>query len=272
MKKFEVCIRGNNFLIKKGNKVKKNGFYAARFVEANDYSVAVGMAMDSFRAELKDAVMNEKSDPPVMNVVDVKEVYYFEDKMAVGDKDLPGEGFVWDEAWDEEEMNKQLSSLKRRWLILLGRIREKDFHIHSICIHFTNALYPVALLFMFLFLLSGKVSFHQTYSYMMVLATFSVPLSYLTGILEWKKRYRGVMVPLFLAKIRFGLVIFVIGGSCTLWHYIFPGVLENGGIQSLVFILLNISILPLLIYLGHLGGIIVYEELDERLTAPSRKG
>ena len=26
MKKFDVCIRGQNFLIKKGSKVKKNGF------------------------------------------------------------------------------------------------------------------------------------------------------------------------------------------------------------------------------------------------------
>lgn len=262
MKKFEVCIRGRNFLIKKGNKAKKNGFYAARFVEANDYSAAVGIAMDSFRAELKDAVMNDQSDPPIMNVVEANEVYYFQDKMVVGDKVLPKEGFVWDESWDEEKLISPISSLKERWLFLRNRIGEKEFHIHSICIHFTNALYPVAILFMFLFLLSGKVSFHQTYFYIMVVATFSVPFSYLTGILEWKKRYKGAMIQIFLAKIIVGLVIFAIGGSCTLWRYISPGVLENGGIQSLAFIILNVSIVPPLIYLGHLGGIIVYEGLD----------
>lgn len=271
MKKFEVCIRGNNFLIKKGKKVKKNAFYAARFVEANDYSAAVGMAMDSFRAELKDVVMNDPSDPPTMNVIDVKEVYYFEDKMAVGDKVLPAEGFVWDEAWDEEEIGKQISSLKKRWLALLSGVKEKDFHIHSISIHFTNALYPVAVLFMFLFLLSGKVSFHDTYYYLMVLATISAPLSYLTGILEWRKRYQGVLIPIFYAKIKYGLVLFVIGGCATLWLFFSPAVLDNGGIPGLAFVLLNIAILPLLVYLGHLGGIIMHEELDERLTAPSRK-
>ncbi len=266
MKKFEVCIRGKNFLIKKDNKVKKNGFYAARFIEANDYSAAVGIAMDSFRSELKDVVMNDKSDPPIMNVEEVKEVYYFQDKMMVEDKILPGEGFIWDEAWDEEEFNRSISSLKRRWLVLLNQIGEKDFHIHSICIHFTNALYPVAILFMFLFLLFRKVSFHETYFYIMILATFSVPFSYLTGISEWRKRYKGVMMQIFRAKIIYGLVIFAIGGCLTLWHYTSPGVLENGGTQSLAFILLNVSILPPLIYLGHLGGIIVYEGQGLRFT------
>ncbi|MEK6560224.1 MAG: hypothetical protein AABZ07_00695, partial [Nitrospirota bacterium] len=105
-------------------------------------------------------------------------------------------------------------------------------------------------------------SFHQTYFYIMVLATFSVPFSYLTGILEWRKRFKGVMIPIFAAKIRYGLVIFIVGGCSTLWHYISPGILERGDILSVVYILLNVSILLPLIYLGHLGGIIVYEGLD----------
>jgi hypothetical protein len=57
-------------------------------------------------------------------------------------------------------------------------------------------------------------------------------------------------------------VIFAIGGCCTLWHYISPGVLLEGDILSMAYILLNLSILPPLIYLGHLGGIIVYEGID----------
>jgi uncharacterized membrane protein len=275
MKKFEVCIRGTNFLIKTDNKAKKNGFYAARFVEAKDTSTAVEIAMDSFRSELKDAVLNDKSDPPVMNVEEVEEVYYFQDSMVVGDKVLPGKGFVW----DKEEPGRQASPAKGGWLNLMNRIWEKDIHVHTISVHFTNALYPVAVVFMLLFLLSGKVSFHQTYFYIMVLATLSVPFSYVTGIFEWRRRFKGagiwsmlwskdffredqVKVEIFFAKIRYGLVVFAIGGCCTLWHYISPGVLERGDILSAAYLLLNISILPPLVYLGHLGGIIVYEGID----------
>jgi hypothetical protein len=270
MRKFEVCIRGMNFLIKTDNKVKKTGliktdnkvkktgFYAARFIEANDMSTAVQIATDSFRAELKDIVLNDKSDPPVMNVEEVEEVYYFQDNMVVGDKVVPGKGFLW----DEEEFGRPTSSLKWGWLNLGNRILEKDIHIHTISVHFTNALYPVAIVFLFLFLLLGKVSFHQTYFYIMVLATLSVPFSYLTGIFEWKRRFEGaeiwsmiwstdiiredrVKIQILFAKIRYGLVIFAIGD-----------------ILSMVYILLNLSILPPLIYLGHLGGIIVYEGID----------
>jgi len=272
MKKFEVCIRGNNFLIKKGNKVKKNAFYAARFVEAKDYSAAVEMAMDSFRAELKGVVVNDPADPPRMNVVDVREVYYFEDKMVVGDMVLPGSGFVWDEAWEEEDIGKQIGAFKKKCSTLLRKVVEKDYHIHSMFIHFTNALYPVAILFMVLFLLSGKVSFFDTYYYLMILATFSVPISYLTGIIEWRKRYQGVLIPIFYAKIKYGLLLFAIGGCSTLWLYLSPTVLERGWFLGMVFVFLNIAILPLLVYLGHLGGIIVHEELYEGLiTSPRRR-
>jgi hypothetical protein len=113
----------------------------------------------------------------------------------------------------------------------------------------------------------------------MVLATSSVPFSYLTGIFEWRRRFEGaeiwsmlwskdifredqVKVQIFFAKIRYGLVIFTIGGCSTLWHYFSPGVLGQGDILSVAYVLLNVSILPPLIYLGHLGGIIVYEGID----------
>ncbi len=266
MKKFEVCIRGTNFLIKSGNQTKKNGFYAFRTIEANDMSGALEIVMGSIKSELKDAVLNDKSDPPKVSVEDIYEVYYFQDKIEWQGKILLPEGFVWDEMVVSESTNSLASSLANplegKWPTLWNRILEKDIHVHSIFIHFTNSLYPVAILFMFLFLLLGNASFHQTYYYIMVLATFSVPFSYLTGILEWRKRFKGVMIPIFAAKIKYGVVIFIIGGCSTLWHYISPGILERGDILSVIYVLLNVSIILPLIYLGHLGGIIVYEGLD----------
>lgn len=95
MKKFEVCIRGRNFLIPNGSQVKKNGFITARLVEADDYSAAVSTAMDLLRAELKEAVKNDKSDPPVMKLEEVKEVFYFIDKMTFENIELPVNGFIW---------------------------------------------------------------------------------------------------------------------------------------------------------------------------------
>ncbi|MFQ5441179.1 MAG: DUF2231 domain-containing protein [Thermodesulfobacteriota bacterium] len=264
MGKFEVCIRGKNFLIKTGKKVRKRNFYAARFVEARDMSGAVQSAVDLLRTELKDSVANSKSDPPSVDVVDVSEVYYFQDNMVVESMDnmvLPGKGFLWDED-QAAAISNPINPLDGKLPTLMERIRKNEIHIHSIFIHFTNALYPVAILFMFLFLFFGNDAFRKTYFYIMVIATCSVPVSYLTGILQWRRKFQGVMIKIFYAKIRFGVVIFIIGLACTLWYYFSPAVLENRNIMTALFVLLNISIVPPIIYMGHLGGIIVYEGLD----------
>ena len=260
MRKFELCIRGQNFLIKRGSKVKRTGFYAARSVEANDMSAATEIAMASFRADLKDIVVNDESDPPALKVEEICEVYYFQDKMEVGDKVVPTKGFLWDDE-KEEESGMIENPWHGSWMTFWESIKEKDIHIHNMLIHFTNALYPVAILFMFMFLIFGSASFHQTYFYIMLLATVSVPISYVTGIFEWKRRYQGAMKPIFISKIRYGPVVFIIGGCCTLWRYLSPDVLGNVGITSVVFVLLNLSILPVLVYLGHLGGVILHEGL-----------
>ncbi len=97
MRKFEICIKGDNFLVERNGEVKKHSFYAARFIEAPDTSAAVGLAMDSFREDLKGLVLNDKSDPPVMKVIDARDVYFFEKTMVFGDTELIGEGFLWDD-------------------------------------------------------------------------------------------------------------------------------------------------------------------------------
>ncbi len=97
MTKFEICIQGKNFLIKRNGEVKKNGFYAVRFIEAEDTSTAVLKAMNLFRTELKDLVLNDESDPPKMRVVDVRDVYFFEKTMVFGDIELPPRGYLWDD-------------------------------------------------------------------------------------------------------------------------------------------------------------------------------
>ena len=98
MAKYEICIRGDNFLITDENGTpRKTGFFAARFVEAPDTTSAVDKVMDSFRQELRDVVLNDKSDPPVMKVVDIRGVYFFEKTMVFDDVELPGEGFLWDD-------------------------------------------------------------------------------------------------------------------------------------------------------------------------------
>ncbi|MEE9543050.1 MAG: DUF2231 domain-containing protein, partial [Thermodesulfobacteriota bacterium] len=228
MRKFEVCMRGENFLVKRDSKLKKTGFHAARFVEAEDMSAATQMAIDSFKAELGADVFNEKGDPPKLSVVEVEEVYYFQEEMSVGSMSLPGEGFLWDkeERGQADEAAKPISSWKGGGgLKLPSKDDIKGLHFHTISVHFSSALFPVACLFIFLYLVTGNITFERSYFYLMVIATLSLPVSYLAGLYEWRRSHQQAMVPIFMAKIRFGVVVFVLGAGATLWRAFSPGVL-----------------------------------------------
>ncbi|MDH4128791.1 MAG: hypothetical protein OEV44_08570 [Spirochaetota bacterium] len=252
MKKFEVCVRGDNFLIKENKKLVKKSFYAARGIEARVPSEAMKIAIDSIKTELKNIAVVNKSDPSEINIIDVNEVYYFDNTIVYEDKILPKDGFVWTEI----EQVVPINPLSEIWLKL------KNSHIHTILIHFTNALYPVAVLFMLLFIFFGELSFKKTYFHIMLIATLSVPLSYISGIIEWKRKYTGAMIKIFINKIRYGLLPFIIGLGSTIWYYISPNILDSLDIWCILFILVNVSILIPIIYLSHLGGIIVYEKID----------
>ncbi|MFQ5428581.1 MAG: DUF2231 domain-containing protein [Thermodesulfobacteriota bacterium] len=266
MGKFEVCIKGTNFRIKTDKKVKTKNFHAARAVEANNPSEAVQKVMAGLREELGESVANSPSEPPSVDVVEVSEVYYFQDNMVVENlenKVLPCEGFDWQELEEQPEvLGNPMRPLEGKLPSLRVRLKNKDIHYHSLLIHFTNGLYPVAIFFMLLALLTGKDSFRQTYFYIITLATLSVPFSYLTGILQWKKKFQSMMIEIFYTKLRYGLLVFILGAIATIWNYFSPEILAKGSLLRVVFVLLNLAILPPLIYLGHLGGIIVYEGVE----------
>ena len=263
MRKFEVCIRGDNFLVKTGKTVKKNGFRAARCVEARDNHEAVALVMNSLKRDLKGIVLNDKSDPPDAKLEEVSEVYYFKDEMAPRPDDPPGKGIEWDEPIAEDAFAAPVGAVEKRWLALQNRIAATDLHVHAICIHFTSALYPVSVLFMLLYLVFGKTSFDQTHFYLLILATLSAPASYFTGLFEWRQRYERMELPVFTAKIRFSIAVFAVGLVSTLWRAVSPGVLDGGGLRVL-YVLLNIAQLPMLVYLGYLGGMVLYERLDKK--------
>jgi uncharacterized membrane protein len=138
------------------------------------------------------------------------------------------------------------------------KIGKYDVHLHSIAVHFTNALYPVAVLFLILSFFYQKDASLLTYFHLMILATFSVPISYITGIIEWKLKYKGAKVRIFARKQRFSLVLLGLGITCTLWYGWHPDVLENVGGLRMVFLFLHFAILPNVIYLGYLGGKLVF--------------
>ncbi|KHE92027.1 MAG: hypothetical protein SCABRO_02198 [Candidatus Scalindua brodae] len=138
------------------------------------------------------------------------------------------------------------------------KIKLFEIPFHAIAVHFPTALYPVAIIFLFLALIFDRDSFRNTYFYLMIIAAFFTPISHFTGILEWKNKYRGAKTHIFINKIRFSLILSAVGAICVIWYWFSPDMLNYTGIYNILFIILNISTIPLIIYLGHLGGKLVY--------------
>ena len=129
---------------------------------------------------------------------------------------------------------------------------------HPIAVHFTNALFPVSLLFLVTYLFSQQDAFRHTYFYILALATLSSPISYLTGINDWKQRYKGAKTSTFVKKSRYGVILILVGAVCTAWYYFYPSILDGYGVSNIVFLALNLSTFPLTVSLGHLGGKLVF--------------
>ncbi len=93
-KKFKILVEGQNYIVDLDNVLQKCGFFTTRFIEATNSSEAENIALRLIRNELKEIVLNDRNDPPMIFFDEIVEVPSFEDNA------VPGFGFTW---FKEEE-------------------------------------------------------------------------------------------------------------------------------------------------------------------------
>lgn len=76
MPKYHVQIDAKNFLVNMDGVTAKYGFITYRFVDAPDPGAAANSAVQMIREDqdLRGLVLNDKDDPPVMDVEEIAEV------------------------------------------------------------------------------------------------------------------------------------------------------------------------------------------------------
>jgi hypothetical protein len=81
MKKFRVFLRGENFFLRLEGEARRYGFYTTRFVEAEDENAAEQRAIELLRQHgpLRDALLNDTNDPPMLFTEEIEELASFED-------------------------------------------------------------------------------------------------------------------------------------------------------------------------------------------------
>lgn len=133
-------------------------------------------------------------------------------------------------------------------------------HLHPISVHTPNGVLPLAILFLFLATAFGLAGFETAAFFNLVFVLLTMPVVIITGVLEWRNRYRGAMTRIFGIKIGASIVV-----SCTLlamviWRLVDPGVASSG--SRWVYLLVGVVMVGAVGLAGHMGGKLVFDTRD----------
>ncbi|HCD35602.1 hypothetical protein EKD00_06810 [Chlorobium phaeovibrioides] len=131
---------------------------------------------------------------------------------------------------------------------------KKTFMLHAIAAHFSNGLIPVAVLYLLLAIPGGNVFFEHTVKHIIIITLLAIPVSFASGIHDWKTKYRGAKAPVFMKKIRLSIILFVLCFAGVGLRLALPDVMAEAGILRWLYIGILLSMLPVVTLLGHYGG------------------
>lgn len=132
-------------------------------------------------------------------------------------------------------------------------------YFHPIFVHFPQALFPVAFASFVLYLVTGNDLFERGTFLMLLFGLAAVPVTMITGYLDWKIRYKGYMTPVFKIKITTGFVLIGLSLSAVLLSVLVPEVarLPLSGMGWLRAALLAGCVASCVVE-GHYGGKLVF--------------
>ena len=130
----------------------------------------------------------------------------------------------------------------------------KTFFLHAVFSHFSNGLIPVAVLYLLLALPTGDPFFEHTVIHLIVITLLAIPVSFVSGFRDWKKKYNGAKAPVFTKKIRLSIVLFVLAAGVVSIRLANPAVMGSQGILHWAYVIMLLMMLPVVVLLGHYGG------------------
>jgi hypothetical protein len=131
---------------------------------------------------------------------------------------------------------------------------KKTFMLHAVAAHFSNGLIPVAVLYLLLALPARDAFFEHTVENLLVIVLMAIPVSFLSGIRDWKKKYNGAKAPVFTKKIRLSIVLFALCLIAVSIRLTLPGVMNGSGLLFMAYTASLLLMLPVVVLLGHYGG------------------
>lgn len=149
-------------------------------------------------------------------------------------------------------------------LVRFWRDFRATFVLHAVAAHFSNGLLPAALFFLVLAMVSGDPCFERTVLHLVILALSMVPVSFISGVRDWRTKFRGVRAPIFYRKVWLtGLLILLLVSVAGI-RLANPGVLFLEGALRWLYLGCLFGILPVVVLLGHYGGKLAFQGKSTR--------
>ena len=132
------------------------------------------------------------------------------------------------------------------------------FIFHAVSSHFVNGLIPVAALFMLLTLITADPYFEHTVIHLMCIAAMTIPVSFLSGIRDWRVKFHGGRAPIFYHKIKLSIILALLCVAVISIRLVWPDPLAAAGGIAWLYGGCIFMTLPVVVLLGHLGGKLAY--------------
>jgi phosphatidylserine synthase len=130
----------------------------------------------------------------------------------------------------------------------------RTFILHAVASHFINGLVPVAVLFLLLSLATGNAHFERTVVHLVVVALCMVPVSFLSGIRDWRIRFHGGRAPIFYRKIALSAALLILCLATVGIRLGRPDLTAGIGPVAWLYRGCLLAMLPVVTLLGHFGG------------------
>jgi predicted heme/steroid binding protein/uncharacterized membrane protein len=137
--------------------------------------------------------------------------------------------------------------------LLLSRYPALRRHPHPIMVHFPIAFLLAAVFFDLLYRVVGG-SFATTALHCLAAGVLFTPLGMLTGFYAWWLNYQARPIRATTLKIRFSFLLLGISIGLLFWRAADPGILNTLQVESVLFVLLELSLVPLVTAIGWLGA------------------
>lgn len=131
-------------------------------------------------------------------------------------------------------------------------------HAHPISVHFPNGVLPVALMMFLLAVLFDSTTLATAGFYNIFFVMLALPFVIFTGFVDWEKKYKKALTPMFQIKILAASVTFTTCLISLIWYLMDPGVI--GSPRGWLFILVNLLMVVSAGVAGHIGGRLVFKD------------